>query len=292
MRVLARFGLIAVSTFVLSGWGQAKADSIIGNIPPTYTAPTYNTNGLVGLVGTNNYGIEFQAGANETATQATLILSFNTGATPTLGIYTSATPAAGSLVGSLTLTSPNFGTAQSNTFTGNVPLTSGSNYFLILALPSTSGSVSWSATSTTTNTSGLTPIGPGASYVAAGGTATGGSYAAGNTKTSFELDTASGARTLIIDHGFPRCGVLGRAPLWSKREDRLSLPFDRYPYGFLDQSGSPSDCAQARARAPPTPNPPLQRGGLGALSRISRGTITPEHSRPQPGGRSPHPEDP
>jgi PEP-CTERM motif len=188
MQTGARFGVVLVAA-LLSGWGQARSEVIIGNIPPTYTSPTYNTNGQIPFSSLgNNYGIEFVATANETVTQALLVLTLPVGSTPTLGIYDSALPSPASLVGPLSLTGPTTGTAITETFTGSVPLTAGSDYFLILSLPSGSGPFNWSSTFTAANLSGLTPVGPGAAFVAAGGTSSGGSYASTNMKTSFELD--------------------------------------------------------------------------------------------------------
>ena len=188
MRIRRHF-LVAAAAVVASmvwGPGAARADFVLGNIPPTYTSPTYNTNGQINTGLGTNYAVEFSATANETITLATLILTIQRGTTPTLGIYTAtANNTIGSLVGAFASANLTFGTAVSETFTGSATLSAGRNYFLVL---DGNNFFNWSSTFTATNPNGLTPIGLGATYLASGGS---GSYAAGNVKPSFQLETAA-----------------------------------------------------------------------------------------------------
>lgn len=188
MRMSRSLGsVVALAVLASSAATEAKAGYIIGNIPPTYTSPTYNVNGQVNTGLGLNYAVEFTATAAETVTTATLVLNIQRGTTPTLGIY-NATPGGtiGSLVGTaFTDSGLTFGTGVTETFTGSASLVAGNHYFLVL---DGNAYFNWSATFSGADPSGLTPTGPGATYIAAGSS---GSYAAGNTRPSFELDAAA-----------------------------------------------------------------------------------------------------
>jgi hypothetical protein len=204
------FAIAAMTLALFAGSVEADID-ILGNIPPTYTSPTYNINGQVNTGLGSNYAVEFTATSTETVDSATLVLSIQTGTTPTLGIYTATgSGAIGSLVGSFTDPGLTPGTAVTETFTGTAALTSGHNYFLVL---DGNNFFNWSATFTAANPNGLVPIGPGATYVAAGSV---GSYAAGNVKPSFELAAAVPApepSSLVVTVA----GALAGLVVWARR---------------------------------------------------------------------------
>ena len=202
-------GIAAMTLALCAGSVEADID-ILGNIPPAYTSPTYNTNGQVNTGLGLDYAVEFKATSAETVDTATLVLTIQKGTTPTLGIYSvnSTTGGIGSLVGSSFVDSNlTYGTAVTETFTGSAPLTSGNTYFLVL---DGNNYFNWSATFTAANPNGLTPIGPGATYVAAGSS---GSYAAtGKVIPSFAL-TAPEPSSLVVTVA----GALAGLVVWARR---------------------------------------------------------------------------
>jgi hypothetical protein len=191
MRIRGRLGLIGASVLALCATAvEANAGIIIGNIPPTYTTPTYNTNGSVTTGLGIDYAVEFQASATETVDTAKVVVTIAFGTTPTLGIYNATSGnAIGTLVASFTDPGLTFGTAVTETFTGSAPLTNGQKYFLVL---DGNNSIVWFTSFSFTTPNGLVPIGSGATYLATGGL---GSYAADNLKPSFELDGTTAALT-------------------------------------------------------------------------------------------------
>ena len=92
-------------------------------------------------------------------------------------------------------------------------MTSGNNYFLVL---DGNNFFNWSATFSGANPSGIVPTGLGATYVAAGSA---GSYAAGNTKPSFELDGTGSAAAAPEPSSLVVTGVWALAGLgvWARR---------------------------------------------------------------------------
>jgi hypothetical protein len=202
---------IAAMTLALCA-GSVEADiDILGNIPPTYLSPTYNTNGQVNTGLGLDYAVEFKATSTETVDSATLVLTIQTGTTPTLGIYNAnGSGGIGSLVGSFSDSSLTHGTAVTETFEGTAALTSGNKYFLVL---DGNAYFNWSATYTSTNLSGLVPTGLGATYLAAGSS---GSYAAGNSKPSLELDAVAVPEpsSLLVVTGV---GALAGLVVWARR---------------------------------------------------------------------------
>ena len=91
---------IAAMTLALCAGSVEAETDILGNIPLTYTSPTYNTNGQVSTGLGLDYAVEFKATSTETVDSATLVLTIQLGTTPTLGIYNATGGGIGSLVGS------------------------------------------------------------------------------------------------------------------------------------------------------------------------------------------------